>query len=404
MLNPKLDRLTDYPFQRLRDLLAGVEPPAGLKQLVLSLGEPQHPPPAIVSETLAAQAALWGKYPPVEGTPEFRTAVADWLRRRYRLPAAGAAAVDPDRHVLPVSGTREALFMSAQVAVVEPKGNERPLVLIPNPFYQVYVGGAVMAGAEPRFLSARRETAFLPDVASESAETLSRTAMVFLCSPSNPQGTVAGLDYLKRLIELVRAYGFVLVVDECYAEIYTETPPPGALEACAALGGGFENVLVFHSLSKRSSVPGLRSGFVAGDPDLIARFRRLRNYAAAGMPEPVLAASAALWRDEAHVEENRRRYRAKFAIAERLMAGQFGFYRPAGSFFLWLDVGDGERATRALWRDAGVRVLPGAYLARAEQSGRNPGQAYIRVALVHDEPVVEDALGRLVKVLSTQVV
>jgi len=396
MLNPRIDALPDYPFDRLRALLSDLTPPAGLPPLALSVGEPQHEAPALIAETLAQNASLWGRYPPVDGTPEFRAAVAAWLTRRYRLPEG---AVDPARHVLPVSGTREALYMAADLAMPATKNGRRPAVLMPNPFYNVYGGAAVMADAEVVYLSATRDNGFLPDLTRLDDDLLARTALLYLCSPANPQGSVADVDYLRHAITLARTHDFVLAMDECYAEIYDETPPPGALEVGAAHGSGFDNVLVFHSLSKRSSAPGLRSGFVAGDPALIAKLRRLRSYAGATVPMPVLAASAALWREERHVAANRALYRAKFDLAGQILNGRFGYVRPPGGFFLWLDVGDGEQAARALWREAAIRVLPGAYLGRPDAAGVNPGASYIRVALVHDRATTADALHRLVKVL-----
>ena len=396
MLNPLLDRLTDYPFDRLRALLDGITPPAELRPLVLSVGEPRHPPPPMVAETLARNAADWGRYPPVEGTPAFRRAAAGWLRRRYDLPEG---LVDPDRHILPVAGTREALFLIAQVTVPAGKDGRPPLVLMPNPFYQVYFGAAVFAHAEPVFLPATQASGFMPDLAAVDEAVLARTAMLTLCSPANPQGAVASAALLQQAVRLARTCGFVLCVDECYADIWDAEAPTGALAACAALGGGLDNVVVFHSLSKRSSVPGLRSGFVAGDARLIAAFRRLRSFGGATLPLPVLAASAALWDDDAHAADNRALYRAKFDLAEQLLGRRFGFARPAGGFFLWLDVGDGEAAARALWQQAAMRVLPGAYLAKDCEDGGNPGRRYIRVALVDDLAGSEDALRRLLNVL-----
>lgn len=396
MLNRLIDRLTDYPFDRLRALLDGIAPPPGLRPLILSVGEPRHPPPEVVAETLARHAADWGRYPPVDGTPEFRRAVAGWLQRRFLLPDG---LVDPDRHVLPVAGTREALFLIGQVAVPAGKGGRPPLVLMPNPFYQVYFAAAVFGRAEPAFLSATRDTGFLPDLAAIAPATLARTAMLYLCSPANPQGAVASESLLQSAVALARAHDFVLCVDECYADIWDRQPPPGALAACAALGSSLDNVVVFHSLSKRSSVPGLRSGFVAGDARLIAAFRRLRSFGGAALPLPVVAASAALWDDDAHAAANGALYRAKLDLAERLLAGRFGFARPPGGFFLWLEVGDGEAAARALWAQEALRVLPGAYLARDCTDGSNPGRAYIRVALVDDRDTTEDALRKLLNIL-----
>ena len=396
MLNPALDRLTDYPFDRLRALLAEIDPPAGMTPRILGLGEPRHPPPPQVTEILAKTSALWGKYPMVNGTAEFRLAVADWLTRRYGL---AEGFIDPERQVLPVAGTREALFFAATLSVPERKNGERPTVLLPNPFYHVYAGAALMADAEPVFVPATEETGFLPCFEALPEEVLSRAALAFLCTPANPQGSVADLDALKSMIALARTHDFMLAVDECYAEIYCDAPPPGALLACAEMGGRADHVMVFHSLSKRSSVPGLRSGFVAGDPDTIARFRLLRSYGAAAVPEPILAVSAALWRDEAHVEANRELYRRKFDLADAKLSGRPGYRRPQGGFFLWLDVGDGEEAARRLWSEAAVRVLPGAYLGRPGEDGRNPGAPYIRIALVDDLEATADALERIVQVL-----
>ncbi len=396
MLNPRVSDLPDYPFDRLRALLDGVAPPDGVKPLVLSVGEPRHAPPTIIAETFAANADLWGRYPPGDGTPEFRAAVAAWLGRRYALPPG---AVDPDRHVLPVAGTREALYLISALAVPPRKAGGAPVVAMPNPFYHVYGGAAAVAGAEPVYLPATRSTGFLPDIASLPKSVLDRTALYYFCSPANPQGAVADLERLQDAIRLARKHDFVLVADECYAEIYDRDPPPGALQACAALGAGFDNVLVFHSLSKRSSAPGLRSGFVAGDDKLIKPFRRLRNYVGPQVPMPAIAASTALWRDESHVEANRALYRHKFGIAEAILGGRFGFYRPAGGFFLWLDVGDGEAAARRLWAEAGLRTLPGAYIGRPDGSRTNPGDRYLRLALVDDPETTAEALERLVKVL-----
>ena len=395
-LNPQLDDLSDYPFESLRTLLNPVQPRVNDPPILMSVGEPQHQPPALLTETLAAHAGEWNKYPPMAGTPELREAIADWLIRRYRL---GGGAVDPDRHVLNLAGTKEGLFLLAGLVVPRRKGGGRPVVLVPNPYYLVYNGAATMAGADAVFLDATRANRFMPDLAAIPRTVLERTALFYLCSPANPQGTVASLDYLKQAIALARRYDFVLAVDECYAEIYDRLPPPGALEACAALGSGFDRVAVFHSLSKRSSAAGLRSGFVAGDPRLIARFKHLRDYGGCQVPLPIQAAAAALWRDEAHVEENRALYRRKFDIAERALGNRFGFYRPDGGFFLWLDVGDGEDAALRLWRDAAVRVLPGGYTARAAHGRDNPGRQYIRLAIVHDEAALEAAFARIGRVL-----
>jgi N-succinyldiaminopimelate aminotransferase len=396
MLNPRLEALSDYPFRRLATLLAPIEPPRGRTPVDLALGQPMHPIPRLMIEALRANEHLWGRYPPVNGTPEFREAAAAWLTRRYRLPAG---TLDADRHVLPVAGTKEALFMIAQAVMPERKAGRQPAVLLPNPFYNVYLGAAVMAGAEPVLLSVDAKTSYLPRLEDLSRDLLERTAAFYICSPANPQGVAADLDYLKRLIELARAHGFLLIVDECYAEIYTGSPPRGALEVAVALDGSLDSVLVCHSLSKRSSAAGLRSGFVAGDPRILAGFTRLRSYAAAVQPLPVLAAATALWQDEDHVVANRELYREKFDLTDDRLGRRFGYYRPDGGFFLWLKVGDGETAARRLWAEAAIKVLPGGYIGRPDADGYNPGSGAIRVALVHDLATTDAALADLVATL-----
>lgn len=398
MLDDRISRVGTYPFDRLRALLADVAPPPGLEPVALSLGEPRHAPPEILREAVAAEGESWGRYPPMRGAAEIRRAVADWAAGRYGCPDG---AIDPERNVVPVSGTREALFMIALAAVPEYGGGARPVVLMPNPFYQVYLGAAVAAGAEPVCVPADRDTGFLPDFAALPAELLARTVLAYHCSPANPQGAVASRAALARLVALAREYDFVLVSDECYSEIYDRgaAPPAGALEACRELGGGLDNVVVFNSLSKRSSAPGLRFGFVIGESGFIDRYVRLRDYGGAPPPLPLARAAARLLADEAHVAASRDLYRRKLDVAEELLSGRLGFYRPPGGFYLWLDVGDGEAAARRLWKEAAVRVLPGAYVARRGADGRDPGAAYIRVALVHDPDTTREALGRLAGIL-----
>lgn len=397
-LNEALERLADYPFARLATLLSGVTPPEGVAPLAMSVGEPQHQPPAFLAEILAVNAGSWNRYPPVGGTPAFREACAGWLQRRFHLPDGMA---DP-AHILPLSGTREALFLVAELAVDHwPGANQVPAVALPDPFYAPYEGAAVMAGAEPVFLPAGPATGFLPDLDALEADTalLARLKLLYLCNPTNPQGAVASRDYLDRAIGLARAHGFILAADECYAEIYDRDAPVGVLEVASGRdGGSLDNLLVFHSLSKRSNAAGLRSGFVAGDPALVAAFLRLRSHSAAGMPLPIQAASAALWADDAHVAENRTLYRAKFDAAEAALSGRFGFRRPEGGFFLWLDVGDGEAAARRLWAEAAIRTLPGGYITRLDRP--EIGRRWLRVAVVHDTETVGRALTRLGEILS----
>ena len=390
-INPRLARLDDYPFRRLDRLLDGLSPVPD-RPIVMSIGEPRHRPPPVVAETLRRHASEWGRYPPTRGTDALRTACAEWLTRRYRLPES---MIDPGRHVLPVGGTREGLFAVALAAMPETRGGRAPLVLMPDPFYQVYRGAAVVAGAEPVFLPCTRAGGFLPDLEAIPDGVWERTALFYLCSPANPQGAVADRQYLARLIARVRSAGALLVMDECYAEIYSEVPPVGVMEAVRDLGGDLANVVSFHSLSKRSNVPGLRSGFVVGDAVFLEAFLRMRTYGGGQQPLPVQAAATELWRDDTHVEENRALYRRKFEAAADILRGRFGFFLPAGGFFLWLDVGDGERAARNLWGTAGVKVMPGGYLA----SEAGEAARHIRVALVPPIDVVRTGLGRLAEAL-----
>ncbi len=391
MLNNRLDNLGDYPFRRLAALLADLTPPVDPAPLLLSIGEPQLQVPASVMAALAAASAGFGKYPPAAGTPDWRQAVAGWLTRRYGL---AEGCINPNTMIVPAPGTREALFLLGLAAIPTTKNGQVPAVVMPNPFYQVYAGASVLGGAEPVFVDATVETGFLPDLDALTPELLNRTAIFYLCTPANPQGTVAPKPYLARLLALARQYDFVLALDECYAEIYTDLPPPGGLEVAAATGS-LEHLVVFHSLSKRSSVPGLRSGFVAGDARIVAALTRVMEYGGAGMPLPIQAAAAALWRDDSHVEAVRAVYRANFAAAEAILGDRWGRFTPPGGFFLWLNVGDGEAATRFLWQHAGLKVLPGRYLARDAVDGSNPAAAYIRVALVHPPEVTRTALTRL---------
>ncbi|MFO1071030.1 MAG: aminotransferase class I/II-fold pyridoxal phosphate-dependent enzyme [Geminicoccaceae bacterium] len=396
MTNELLAGLGEFPFRRLALRLGGVKPPDGLDVIDLGIGEPQHQPPALLAETVARNAHLWNRYPPVNGTAEYRAAAAGWLSRRYDLPAG---TVDPDRNLLPLAGTKEGIYLLAACVVPPRKNGARPVVMMPNPVYAVYQGAAVMAGAEPVMLAATRDSGFLPDLDSLDPQLLARTALFYLCTPANPQGAAADMTYLRRLVRLARQHGFVLSVDECYTELWDREPPPGGLAAALAEDGTLDNVVVLHSLSKRSNAAGLRSGFIAGDARVIADFFKLRAYASAVQPLPLMAAGTALWGEESHVEANRAAYRRKFDIAERRLSNRFGFYRPDGGFFLWLDVGDGEAAAVRLWQEAALRVLPGGYLGVTAADGSNPGQSYIRLAMVHDEALIAKAVDRLVEVL-----
>jgi len=382
------------PFVRLTELIAGIEP--GKPAINLSVGEPQHPVPGFVGPALAAHLAEFGRYPANKGIEPFRQAVAQWLGRRYALPRP----VDPDSEVLVLNGTREGLFLAAIAARrwVAPR-LATPAMLIPNPFYAAYAAGTLAADCEPVYLPATRASGFLPDLDALDEPLLKRTVACYLASPSNPQGAVAGRGYLERLAGLARRYGFLVFADECYCEIYSEHAPPGMLDAS---GRDFSNIAVFHSLSKRSNLPGLRVGFAAGDRRFLAAFLELRNIAAPQVPAPAQHVAIAAYGDETHVQDNRKLYAAKFDLADRIVGSRYGYRRPAGGFFLWLEVsaqGGSEAVTQRLWKEAGVRVVPGRYLAREQADGSNPGADYIRVAMVQDKAATAEALHRLVAVL-----
>ena len=383
------------PFVRLTELIAGIEP--GKPVINLSVGEPQHPIPNFVGPTLDAHLADFGRYPANKGIEPFRRAVASWLGRRYSL----ARPVDPESEVLVLNGTREGLFLAAIAAkrwVTRHAG--KPAVLIPNPFYAAYAAGALAADCEPVYLPTTRESGFLPDLDALDEALLARTVACYIASPSNPQGAVADSAYLDKLANLARRFGFLIFADECYCEIYSGNAPAGMLEAA---GPDFANVVVFHSLSKRSNLPGLRVGFAAGDRRFLAPYLELRNVAAPQVPAPAQYVAIAAYGDEAHVQENRKLYSAKFDLADQIVGGRYGYERPAGGFFLWLDIskhGSSEMVTKKLWSGAGVRVVPGRYLAREQNDGSNPGEGYIRVAMVQDKAATAEALHRLVAVLS----
>jgi len=365
--------LPDYAFPRLRALLDAHAP--GGEVLHMSIGEPRHPFPRWVGSIIAEHEAEFVRYPPNEGTPELCRAVADWLARRYGVQ------LDPDSQIMPLNGTREGLFNVCLALCSAEKAGRQSAVLMPNPFYQVYAAAALSIGAEPVYLPATEASGFLPDPDAIAPDILARTTAFYLCSPANPQGAIASRDYWLRLLQLAEIHDFRIFADECYSEIYRDAPPPGALEALADSGADPERLLVFNSLSKRSNLPGLRSGFVAGGPRSIAALLRLRAYGGAPIPLPLQRVAERAWADETHVEANRNLYRVKFHIADEVFTGVPGYRPPQAGFFLWLAVGDGEAAALKLWREAGVRVLPGAYLGRDAGTG-NPGAGYLRVALV----------------------
>jgi N-succinyldiaminopimelate aminotransferase len=382
------------PFVRLRELLGETAP--AQSAISLAVGEPQHPVPGFVGPILAAHIDEFGRYPLNKGLDEFCGAAAGWLGRRFNLPRP----IDPTTEMLVLNGSREGLFLAALSAELFVKNRTgRPAMLLPNPFYAAYLAGAVAAGCEPVCLPATSESGFLPDLDALPDELLSRTVAFYFASPANPQGAVADRAYLVRLVELARRYGFLVFADECYSEIYTREPPPSMLEVA---GPDYAHVVVFQSLSKRSNLPGLRVGFAAGDRQFLTRFLDLRNVAGPQVPLPMQRVAIAAYADEKHVIDNRRLYGLKFDLADQIIGHRYGYSRPAGGFFLWLDVkaqGGDETAALRLWREAGLRVVPGRYLARDQADGRNPGEGYIRVAIVQDQDTTAKALHRLVAVL-----
>jgi N-succinyldiaminopimelate aminotransferase len=389
-MNPRLQSLQPYPFERLRALLDGAEYAGALRHIPLSVGEPRHAAPDCARRALLDALDGLSQYPATRGSDALREVIARWLVRRFALPQ-----VDPGSQVLPVNGTREALFAFAQ-AVVDP--GPGALVMLPNPFYQIYEGAALLAGAQPRFLNCTPETDFLPDIDSVSADEWRRCQLLYLCNPGNPSGAVMPLAQLQRLVQLADEYDFVIAGDECYSEIYPDedSPPPGLLQACATLGDStYRRCVVFHSLSKRSSLPGLRSGFVAGDAGVLADFLRYRTYHGCAMPPHHQAASIAAWSDEAHVLANRALYRDKFDAVLGILGEAFSLRRPAAGFYLWPETPlDDTGFARELFRQQNVTVLPGSFLAR-ESGGANPGAGRVRLALVAELADCIEAAGRI---------
>jgi len=373
MFPERFSNLPAYAFPRLRALLDHHQP--GGEVIHMTIGEPKHAMPEWVAETVAKHAHEFAKYPPNDGTPELQLAIADWVQRRYGV------TIDGGTQVLPLNGTREGLYNAAMALCPEQKNGAKPKILIPNPFYQVYMIASISVDAEPVFVPATRENDHLPDFTKLSDETLDQTAIAYMCSPSNPQGAVASYEYWADLIRLAEKHDCRIFADECYSEIYRDVPPAGALQVAQDLGADPERVVIFHSLSKRSNLPGLRSGFAVGGPKSVAQMKQLRNYAGAPLPLPLVRVAETVWADEDHVIENRRQYVEKYAIADEVFAGVQGYESPQAGFFLWLPVTDGEEAALKLWQETGVRVLPGAYLAKDTPAG-NPGKNYIRVAMV----------------------
>lgn len=379
-MNPDLSLLHPYPFEKLATLFKGHATPTHLKPIALSIGEPKHASPAFVAEAIARHIGGLSSYPTTLGLPVLREAIAHWLTQRF-----GLKAVDAGTQVLPVNGTREALFSFTQ-AVVDRSVSERPLVLMPNPFYQIYEGAALLAGAEPVFLPCTPATGLQPDFDAVPDSVWARTQLLFICTPGNPTGALLSMATLKKLIALSDRFGFVIASDECYSEIYFDErrPPVGLLQSCAELGrDDFKNCVVFHSLSKRSNLPGLRSGFVAGDAAVLKQYLRYRTYHGSAMPVQHQLASTEVWQDEAHVRDNRALYRDKFARVLAILNPVLPLQMPEAGFYFWAHTpGSDEDFARELHAQQAVTVLPGRYLARAGSDGSNPGEGHVRMALV----------------------
>ena len=390
-MNSHLNQLHPYPFARLREAMQGITPPDGISEIPLYIGEPKHPTPAVLTDALIAALPDLSKYPAALGLPELRQACANWLRRRY-----DGLTLNPDTQILPILGSREALFSFVQAAL-DPVAAEKPVVVSPNPFYQIYEGATLLANGEIVYANTTAPR-FLPDWHSVPADKWTRCKIVFVCSPDNPTGSVLTRDDWAQLFELQDKYGFIIASDECYAEIYFDGHKPiGCLQAAAELGRSFDNIIMFTSLSKRSNAPGLRSGFVAGDEKLLKPFLLYRTYHGSAMSLPVQRASIAAWNDEAHVEANRRAYQQKFDRVVPILRQKFSVTMPQASFYIWLPIPDGDdlRFTQELYRATGVQVLPGRFFARDTALG-NPGKGYVRIALVDEIEKCVEAAQRMV--------
>jgi len=391
-MNHDLNKLHPYPFEKLASLTADVHPNPKLAHISLGIGEPKHPAPGFVAEAIIQNLSGLSTYPTTKGVLALRQAIASWAEHRFSLMAG---SLDPEQHVLPVNGTREAIFAFAQAAI-----NRKPnaLVVSPNPFYQIYEGAAYLAGAEPWYLNCTSETGFIPDYDAVPADVWDRCQILFICSPGNPTGAVHSIETLKKLIALADQYDFILASDECYSEIYLDEnqPPAGLLEACAQLGRhDYNKCVVFHSLSKRSNLPGMRSGFIAGDSKLILPFLQYRTYHGCSMPVQHQIASIAAWKDEQHVLENRNQYRQKFDAVIEILAPVMKLTRPEASFYLWAETPtDDTLFSKGILADQNLTLLPGSYLSR-EVDGINPGSGYVRMALVAEVDECIEAATRI---------
>ncbi len=382
----RFSNLPAYAFPRLRALLDHHEP--GGEVVQMTIGEPRHDFPAWVTEIIMENAAGFQKYPPNEGSAELRSAITDWINRRYGVD------LNADKNVMALNGTREGLYNAAMALCPEQKNGQQPIILCPNPFYQAYMVAALSVGAQPHFVPATAVTGHLPDYSGLPSDVLNRTAMAYICSPANPQGAVASHDYWAELIRLAEQYDFRILADECYSEIYRNEAPTGVLTVAQEIGADPESVTLFNSLSKRSNLAGLRSGLIAGGPETIKRVKQLRSYAGAPLPSPLQAVAAKAWSDEEHVRENRSLYQEKYRVADEVFSGVQAYMPPEAGFFLWLPVGDSEKTALKLWQETGVRVLPGAYLSQGDP-GQNPGEDFIRVAMVAPKTELQQGLIKL---------
>jgi N-succinyldiaminopimelate aminotransferase len=398
-MTPYLQQLQPYPFEKLAALKQGFTPPAGKRHIALSIGEPAHATPHLIQEALLTHLHGLSNYPTTKGLPELRQAIAAWLTRRFNLPGR---LLNPETQILPVSGTREALFSFAQCLIDR---TADPVVVMPNPFYQIYEGAALLAGAEPYFLNTVADNAYLPDFDDVPETVWQRCQLLYICTPGNPSGAVMPRETLIKLLGLAEKYDFVIASDECYSELYDDenSPPPGLLEAAFSIGNTeFKRCVVFHSLSKRSNAPGLRSGFVAGDTAILQNYFKYRTYHGAAMPLPTQHASIAAWNDEKHVVENRRLYREKFAAVIHTLGDAVQLTQPPAGFYLWIQTPiDDTEFTRQLFAEQNVTVLPGSYLSR-DFGGHNPGRNHVRIALVAPLEECVDAANRIKNFLNTR--
>ncbi|MBV69022.1 MAG: succinyldiaminopimelate transaminase [Pelagibacterales bacterium] len=385
-LNKNINKISEYPFNRLRKLLSKEKKSNKNKILDLSIGQPYHKFPPFVKNILVKENPKWSLYPPIKGLPILRSEYLKWLKRRFNLKSAFFG----DENILPLSGTREGLFSISLVLSVEQ-------IIVPNPFYQVYLGASLFQNLPVAFMNAGIKENYLFDLDRLRNKIKKKTSLVYFCNPSNPQGKCASASYLKSLINIVRRYKSILVLDECYTDIYTEKKPVGGMEVCQETGKTLKNILIFHSLSKRSNVAGLRSGFVVGDRNIINLFSKLRSYSAPTIPLPIQILSAKLWSDERHVNESRKNYNIKFNYADKVLSSYNCYKRPEAGFYLWMNVGNGEQFAKELYKNFDIKVMPGKYLS--VESKNSPGKEYVRISLVHSNTKSKEALNKIAKQL-----